>query len=84
MLHDALLYSVAESADLGAGEMAGIRAGAGKVAQWLVCHWKGRNLPPEMPWHAVAAKLGANKGLVEPDVPLDGRGPWPEATPQVC
>ena len=63
--------------------MAGIRAGADKVAAWLISHWKGRGLPPEMPWHTVAAQPWFTVGLVEPDIPLDGMGPWPEAAQKV-
>ena len=53
------------------------------MAQWLTTHWRGRSLPPEMPWQAFCDRLGSQKGVTEADVPLDGMGPWPEATPLV-
>ena len=36
-----------------------------------------------MHWHAVAAQPWLTAGLVEPDIPLDGMGPWLEAAQKV-
>ena len=67
------------------GELAGMKAGAIRVADWLTRIWRGRKLPAVMPWNAHADSQGTDKGLIDPDVPLDGHGPIPAlAAAKVC
>ena len=62
---------------LWADELAGMRAGADRIASWLTCKLRGRKLPQVMPWQSIAHALGDDRGLIDSDVPLDGHGAIP-------
>ena len=61
----------------GPGDLPGMRLAAERTAHYVTAAARGYGLPKQPPWEAAAAVLGAERGRVDTDLPLEGHGPLP-------
>ena len=61
----------------GPGDPPGMRLAAERAARYVAAAARGYGLPEQAPWEAAAAALGAERGRVDADLPLEGHGALP-------
>ena len=54
-----------------------MRLAAERTARYVAAAARGYGLPEQAPWEAAAAALGAERGRVDADLPLEGHGALP-------